>query len=97
MAGSSGPSFADYKYRPQQVERRKLAVRTVKRGQFGRPFDVAICPFCEMEKPVRAKALAGGGTRCECGALFTHRREALHWGGDHAAALKLIEYLEQSL
>jgi hypothetical protein len=64
------------------VERAKFTTSD-HRAQMGKSSLVIHCPFCQASILTYLWSLAGGGKRCECGALFGSGGEAFRWAQDH--------------
>lgn len=85
MGKRNGPKTQDALNTPDKVEDRRF---TVKSERVEPPSNVVWhfdCPFCKADVKAYLWSLAGGGKRCDCGAMFTHRGLARHWRGHHPA------------
>lgn len=70
--------FNDIRERAAEIEQRPHSVRE-GRSTMGRKQVYIYCPFCRSEILAYAWSLAGGGKRCDCGALHGTRGETYHW------------------
>lgn len=60
------------------VESREL-IAAGGRSRMGRSTVVIVCPFCRSHVEAFIWSLAGGGKRCDCGALFGSLGNGYHW------------------
>lgn len=60
------------------VERRTYETRGGS-SRNGRSTVVIVCPWCTAHVTAYLWSLAGGGKRCDCGALFGSTGTATHW------------------
>jgi hypothetical protein len=60
------------------VERERFATSGGRSG-VGRTTIIIHCPFCRSEVTAYLWSLAGGGKRCDCGALFSGYGLAYRW------------------
>ena len=61
-----------------EVETRDFAIEG-GRSAPGRSTVVILCPYCNAHVTAYLWSLAGGGKRCECGALFGSTGNAYQW------------------
>lgn len=72
-----GPKFSDAAD-DERVETRQFFAYD-ERSEMGRTNVQVDCPFCGSQVTVFVWSLAGGGKRCQCGALFGSGGTAYHW------------------
>lgn len=77
---STGPSFAQIH---AQSKERAIEHRTYRavpgESRMGRSTIIVPCPFCKRPIVAYIWSIAGGGKRCDCGALFATGGDAYHW------------------
>ena len=80
MAKPKGPKWADV-HDPKQANRidRRGFSYSRKIVQMGKTRIWITCPFCKGTVEAYLWSLAGGGKRCDCGALFGSFGECYHF------------------
>lgn len=79
MSKPKGPTFAQT--RDANVEQRAFET-SGRRERMGRTSVTIWCPFCSRGVETFVWSLAGGGKRCDCGAIFTSMGNAYHFAAN---------------
>ena len=73
-----GPRFEDVFKQSDVIDSREY-VELSERREFGTSRVILRCPFCGRRVVAYIWSMAGGGKRCECGAIFGSLGQAHHW------------------